>query len=77
MNRFGHYVKHIPYRHTPIDAGVKLTRELCPVNDTEKEQKRRFPYMRYLVTKIICVIFYELKLHLQLIILLALWTIQE
>ena len=48
VNKFSEYISSIPYRTTPLDHGVKLSRQQCPTTDIEKTRMAQLPYRQLL-----------------------------
>jgi hypothetical protein len=58
IDKYSHFVTHIKYRSTPMENGLKLSRDDCPQSDIEKENMKKYPYreiigsLNYLVSTI-------------------------
>lgn len=44
VNKFNTYINPIPFRNTPLDHGIKLSRTQCPTDTKEKEHMATLPY---------------------------------
>ena len=40
------YISHIPYRGTPLDQNLRLTREQCPKDEQGKQLMTQYPYRK-------------------------------
>jgi hypothetical protein len=40
------YISDIPYRHTPLDQNLKLTRQQCPTDEQGKQHMTQYPYRK-------------------------------
>lgn len=44
VEKYQHLIVSIPFRDTPLDPNIKLSRKQCPTTDEEKEMMSQLPY---------------------------------